>query len=94
MREAYRENTRVAMEILDRHGVGYQAPRGAFYLWIDVGREDSAEFAKELLLREHVSVAPGGTFGPSGERRVRVSLASPRESIREGLTRMTRFLGK
>lgn len=94
MRRTYRDNMRLAREILDGHGISYEIPNGAFYLWIDVGCQDSAEFAKRLLLEKRVALAPGSTFGPSGERYVRISLASTREDIQEGLTRLAEFLGK
>lgn len=92
MCRTYFENLKLAREILDHHGIVYQIPEGAFYLWIDAGCRDSTEFAKRLLLEKKVSLAPGRTFGPSGERYVRVSLASPKESIQEGLVRMADFL--
>lgn len=94
MRRAYHENLLVARQILDRHGIKYQTPSGAFYLWIDAGCQDSTDFAKKLLLEKQVSLAPGRTFGPSGDRYVRISLASPKESIQEGLIRLAQFLGK
>ena len=92
MCRTYQKNLNVAREILDRHGINYQMPRGAFYLWIDVKCKDSSAFAKKLLIEEKVAVAPGSTFGPSGRHYIRISLASPQESIQEGLTRLTSFL--
>lgn len=94
MRCTYRENLNAAREILDRLGLNYQVPQGAFYMWINVGCEDSTAFAKRLLHEQKVAVAPGRTFGPSGERYIRISLASPKEAIQEGLVRIGALLGK
>lgn len=92
MRDTYRGNLSVAKSILDDYGIKYVLPKGAFYIWIDVSSKDSSAFAEKLLLTEKVAVAPGSTFGPSGQRYVRVSLASARESVQEGLHRLGDFL--
>jgi len=94
MRDTYKANRRLALEILDRYGISYLNPQGAFYLWIDVNSPDSTAFAKELLVKHKVAVAPGDTFGPAGERYIRVSLASPQAAIEEGLERIGRLIRK
>ena len=43
------------------------------------------EFARSLIEREHVAVAPGGAFGDLGEGYVRLSLASSKEDLLEEL---------
>ncbi|SMB95289.1 aspartate aminotransferase [Thermanaeromonas toyohensis ToBE] len=94
MRKAYHENLKIACQVLDDLGINYHMPQGAFYMWIEVNCEDSMEFAKALLMEQKVAVAPGVTFGPSGKRHVRISLASPQEAIREGLSRLGLMLSK
>lgn len=91
MRRTYADNLAAAREVLDRFGIDYQLSRGAFYLWIDVKSGDSAAFAKDFLTEQKVAVAPGTTFGPSGRRYIRISLASNRETIQEGLRRLGSF---
>ncbi|MBC7340008.1 MAG: aminotransferase class I/II-fold pyridoxal phosphate-dependent enzyme [Firmicutes bacterium] len=92
MRRTYRENRDLAVATLDEYGIRYQRPAGAFYLWVDVGCEDSHAFARELLQTHRVAVAPGTTFGPSGREFVRVSLAAQAADIREGLVRLARVV--
>jgi aspartate aminotransferase len=92
MREAYREHRAVATATLDSLGIPYFNPRGAFYLWVNVGSSDSNSFAENFLENKRVSVAPGATFGPSGAGYVRVSLASNSSDIHEGLLRLADFL--
>lgn len=94
MRDTYKENRRLAREILDHYGIPYLNPQGAFYLWVDVNSQDSTAFAKELLLKHKVAVAPGNTFGPVGERYIRISLASSQAAIEEGLERIGRLVRK
>jgi aspartate aminotransferase len=91
MRETYEARRDVAVAELDRLGVGYLRPQGAFYLWIDVrdrDRGDTPGWARRLLLEQHVAVAPGPVFGPSGNGWVRVSLATDTEDLVTGLRRI------
>src|SRR3712207_7811357 len=56
-------------------------PSGAFYVWTDISKAGvrSMDFARSLIEREHVAVAPGSAFGDLGEGYVRLSLASSRD---------------
>ena len=95
MRDSYRERRDLAMDLLDREGIEYVRPTGAFYLMVDVSAAgDSLEFATNLLREEQVAVVPGSAFGPGGEGMVRVSLASSREDLDLGLTKLARCLGR
>jgi aspartate aminotransferase len=91
MRLAYRDRRDAAVEFLDRHGVGYLRPQGAFYLWIDVRDRcggDVRSWTMDRLRRHGVAVGPGDAFGPSGQGWVRVSLATETEALLEGLRRL------
>lgn len=93
MRSTYQRRRDRAARLLDSHEVGYVLPRGSFYLWIDVRDRaggDVAAWSLELLRRQHVAVAPGTAFGPSGEGWVRVSLATDDDDLLEGLERIAR----
>jgi len=86
MVDSYRERRDLAMELLDGEGIGYVRPRGAFYLMVDTSSAgDSLQFARRLLLEEHVATVPGSAFGPGGEGMVRVSLASSIKTLDVGL---------
>ncbi len=91
MRQAYAENRRLAMGLLDGFGIGYHPPQGAFYLWTHVGCRDSMGFALALLQEARVAVAPGSTFGPASEGYIRISLASAPEDVAEGIRRLAAF---
>jgi aspartate aminotransferase len=94
MREAYRTRRDELLEILDRGGLPSSQPSGAFYVWTDVSEAGvpSMDFARSLIEREHVAVAPGGAFGELGEGYVRLSLASSREDLLDGASRLVRFV--
>jgi aspartate/methionine/tyrosine aminotransferase len=79
---------------LDRGGLPSSRPSGAFYVWTDVSEAgvSSIDFARSLMEREHVAVAPGSAFGELGEGYVRLSLASSREDLLEGSSRLVQFV--
>jgi aspartate/methionine/tyrosine aminotransferase len=63
-------------------------------VWTDVSEAGvpSMDLAHSLIEREHVAVAPGSAFGELGEGYVRLSLASSREDLLEGASRLVRFV--
>ena len=86
---AYRARRDLVLSYLDRDGIPYVRPRGAFYVFADVSAAgESLPFARDLLTRDHVSVVPGGAFGSNGEGFVRISLAASEDTIRTGLPKL------
>lgn len=87
---SYRERRDAAVALLAARGVASIEPQGAFYLMVDVSpaTTDSEAFALRLLDERHVAVSPGSAFGAAGEGMVRVSLASERSALLEGLDRL------
>jgi len=94
MSEAYRARRDELLGILDRVGLPSSRPSRAFYVWTDVSEAGmpSMDFARSLIALEHVTVAPGSAFGELGEGYVRLSLASSREDLLEGTSRLLRFV--
>ena len=69
-------------------------PEGAFYAFFRVdGLTDSLEFAKEIVRRCKVGLAPGAAFGPAGEGYLRLCFASSPERLAEALGRLRPMLG-
>ena len=94
MRNAYKEHRDVVANILRPAGIQFLIPTGAFYMWVNVETEDSDQFCVDFLMKERVAVAPGSTFGPSGQGWIRISLASSAEDLEQCAKRLVRFLGK
>ncbi len=94
MRDAYRARRDELLGILDRGGLPSSQPSGAFYVWTDVSEAGlpSMDFARSLIEREHVAVAPGSAFGELGEGYIRLSLASSRENLLDGASSLVRFV--
>jgi aspartate aminotransferase len=68
-------------------------PKGAFYMFPKYDLPISSEDLTMHLLKEaHVAVTPGSTFGPAGEGHIRISYATSRSDIHEGMKRIERAL--
>ncbi len=81
----------ILMKGLDELGITYAPPKGAFYLFMNVGM-DGVKFSEEFLKREFVAVTPGEAFGRAYKNWVRVSYATSRSNIEEFLRRLERFM--
>jgi aspartate/methionine/tyrosine aminotransferase len=94
MNDSYRARRDELLGDLDLGGLPSSRPSGAFYVWADVSEAGvpSMELARFLIELEHVAVAPGSAFGELGEGYVRLSLASSREDLLEGSSRLIRFV--
>ena len=99
-RALYREKFDLVDEVLG--GLpGYTAPRGGFFLWLEVG---DGEAATVDLWREHgVKVLPGAYLGRGdprfidganpGARYIRAALVEPAAVLRPGLEAIAKRLG-
>lgn len=68
-------------------------PQAAFYAFFAVeGMTDSLAFAKELLQRAKVGLAPGAAFGPDGEGYLRLCYASSLPKVSAALDRLAPVL--
>lgn len=90
MRDSYRERRDAVVAVLKANDAYMYTPHGAFYIMVDIGDQgmDSREFALALLKEKHVAVAPGTAFGTVGQNTVRVSLATEKSLLIEGVTRL------
>lgn len=80
-------------------GLRCAMPEGAFYVFPNVGAylkkngfTDAVRMAEKLLEEVHVALVPGPAFGSSDH--VRISYATSREQIDEGLRRMSEFFAR
>ena len=68
-------------------------PEGAFYSFFRVdGVTDSLAFAKELLHRTKVGLAPGSAFGPMGKGYLRLCFARDPAQVAEAVERLRPLL--
>lgn len=94
MVERYRSQRDLMYSRLIRmKGLEVKKPEGAFYVFPRVeGLKDSFEFAKDLLLKKAVGVAPGCAFGLGGEGCIRLCFAADHEVIAPALDRLEEYL--
>ncbi|MGD2164800.1 MAG: aminotransferase class I/II-fold pyridoxal phosphate-dependent enzyme [Anaerolineae bacterium] len=101
------ERNRVYRERLDLleqglHALGMEAarPKATLYLWSRIpsghsgdarGGWTSESFARTLLERTGIAVAPGSFFGPGGEGFIRVSATASTAQIQEAKRRLQTF---
>jgi aspartate aminotransferase len=80
----------------DIPGLSCAEPEGAFYVFPNVRNclnatvKSSGEFAMRLLAEEQTVITDGAGFGADG--CVRISYATSMEQLREGVTRIKRFV--
>ncbi len=95
MRAQYDRRRRLVLERLAGMGLRVLTePKGAFYVFVNVGAYTDRvyDFAFELLEAAGVAVTPGVDFGPGGEGYIRISYANSLEHLAEGMDRLERFL--
>ena len=93
-REIYKENFKIAQEIL-----GTDIPNATFYLWIEV--ENAIEFTSRLYEKYNVKVLPGEFLAREdakgenpGVGYIRIALVEDEVKTREALTRIKECLGE
>ncbi len=75
-------------------GVEAPEPEGGMYAFFRIeGVTNSVAFAKELIEKAQVGLAPGSAFGPEGQGWLRWCFANRPETNAEGLRRLAAYLG-
>jgi aspartate/methionine/tyrosine aminotransferase len=70
-------------------------PEAAFYAFLRVeGMTDSVAFAKDLLHRTGVGLAPGAAFGEGGEGHLRLCFAASTQLLERAFDRLEDYLAK
>ncbi len=96
LRDHYAQGRAIVIEALASHPrISLSQPEGAFYAFPHIeGLQSSMDFALDLLAAEDVGVAPGYTFGEGNEQYIRICFARSHEQLREGLSRLVRFIDR
>jgi len=71
----------------------YTPTFGAFYCFAKYhSKIKSVDLCKELLHKNHVAAVPGSAFGECGEYHLRLSYATSKDNLEEGLKRIDNFV--
>ena len=93
MRIEFEKRRNIACELMNEiDGLSVDKPNGAFYLFVNIQdiTSDSMEFSKGLLEEVGVAVVPGVAFGLEGY--FRLSFATDEATIRDGISRIKKFI--
>ncbi len=93
MKVQFEKRRELLMKLLDSiDSLSYVRPQGAFYLFCNISKTGmkSLKFAERLLEEAKVAVIPGIGFG--WDDYVRMSFATSEEDIKEGLSRIEKWL--
>ena len=96
MRELYRERRDVLIPGLRAAGWEMPTPEGSMFAWAPIpprfAHLGSVAFAKLLMARAKVAVAPGIGFGEHGDGHVRIALVENNHRLRQALRNIRGFL--
>jgi len=88
-----RQRDFIYSRLLQMKGLKVKKPEGAFYVFPRIaGLKDSFAFAKDLLVKKAVGVAPGSAFGLGGEGCIRICFAAEEEVMEPALCRLEEYL--
>lgn len=87
-RKEYAKLRQIAIDALAGcKGISFTVPEGAYYLFL------KSPISAETILRDAgVALVPGAVFGKAGKGYLRLSFAAKEDVLRDGLTRLVKFL--
>jgi aminotransferase len=96
MRQVYAERRAFIMQALDRMGLTYGHPGGAFCVYTNISSTGmpATRFCETLLQEEQVLVFPGTMFGDESDSYIRISLLQSLDDIKEAVARMGRLIAR
>ena len=96
VKAGYARNRALLLNELPGMGLGdFHPVDGAFYVYVDISRftNDSGDFCRRLLHEGGVAATPGLDFDRArGHHTMRLSFAGSESALREGVTRIGRWL--
>ncbi len=75
-------------------GISFIEPKGAFYVFINVGKlgMDGIEFSERILREKGIALAPGSSFGSEWKDYVRLAYTCSMDNIIEAMELMKSFI--
>jgi alanine-synthesizing transaminase len=96
MRDTYRKRRDVLVDSFGRAGWHIPTPSASMFAWAPLPEQfrslGSVEFAKLLVEKAEVAVAPGIGFGEHGDEYVRLAVVENEHRIRQAARNIRRFL--
>jgi aspartate/methionine/tyrosine aminotransferase len=88
--KVYRERRVKVFELLDLLVCKYSTEQAGLFVWAKIPSKYKSgyELSDDVLYNSNVFITPGGIFGDSGDKYVRVSLCAPVEKLEEAIKRL------
>ena len=92
MAREYRARRDYVMERLEKMGLTFPKPEGAFYIFVDISRYGltGEEFCRRMIREAAVAAVPGSCFGAEGF--IRLSYCCAMDRLTLGMDRLESFL--
>jgi len=95
MRETYKKRRDVLIDSFGKSGWAVPAPQASMFAWVPIPEPfkalGSLEFAKLLVEKAEVAVAPGIGFGEHGDDYVRIAVVENEQRIKQAARNVKRF---
>ena len=88
--KVYRERREKVFELLDFLKCKFSKDQAGMFVWAKISSKYKTgfELSDDVLYNSNVFITPGGIFGDSGDKYVRVSLCAPVEKFEEAIKRL------
>jgi len=88
--KVYRERREKVFELLDLLKCKFSKEQAGMFVWAKIPSKYKTgfELSDDVLHNSNVFITPGGIFGDSGDKYVRVSLCAPVEKFEEAIRRI------
>ena len=95
MRDTYRKRRDAMIESFGKAGWDIPVPAATMFAWVQIPEKframGSVEFAKLLVEKAEVAVAPGLGFGEHGDEYVRLAIVENEQRIRQAARNLKKF---
>jgi alanine-synthesizing transaminase len=95
MRETYKKRRDALIDSFGKSGWDIPVPQASMFAWVPIPEQfkalGSLEFAKLLVEKAEVAVAPGIGFGEHGDDYVRIAVVENEQRIRQAARNVKRF---
>ena len=90
LNKVYRERREKVFELLKLLECKYSTRQAGLFVWARVPSKYKTgfELSDDVLYNRNVFITPGGIFGDSGDKYIRVSLCAPVEKFEESINRI------
>ena len=90
--KVYRERREKVFELLDFLKCKFSKEQAGMFVWAKIPSKYKTgfELSDDVLYNSNVFITPGGIFGDSGDKYVRVSLCAPVEKFEEAIRRINK----